>query len=148
MFEHFMIRLSLVVSSKKFDYDEYMKKWITKFLKGFVYAYQGIKDAFRERNMRIHGIAAVTVLLLGIYFQIEYFEWAIVIILMAMVMAAEMVNTAIEDVCNTLRDTLHVPYKGTKVARDLAAGAVLVTAIASAIIGLMMFGPRIILIFS
>lgn len=114
-----------------------------KVLKSFTYAIQGIICGFGERNMRVHGIVTLMVLFLGFFFQISLLEWIIVILLIGLVMSAEMINTAIEDVCNAMRDELGLAYKSSKRARDVAAGAVLVQAIVAATIGGIIFFPKI-----
>lgn len=121
-----------------------MWQWLLKFLKGFLYAFSGVGLAFKERNMRVHGVAFVTVVVAGLYFQIEPWEWVAIFLISGAVMSAEIVNTSLEYVCNTLRDTLHVSYAGTKEARDLAAGAVVVLAVMAVGVAGVIFGPRLV----
>lgn len=123
-------------------------QWLTKFMNGFVNAFKGIGLALAERNMRIHVLAFVTVMAAGFYFQISPVEWAVIVVLSAAVMAAEIANTAIESVCNVLRDTLKTGYESTRQARDLAAGSVLTLAIAAVLIAGLIFGPRILTLMS
>lgn len=118
-------------------------QFVFKVLKSFTYAGQGIVSAFGERNMKVHGMATIMVLFLGFFFQISLMEWILILLMIGLVMSAEMVNTAIEEVCNSMRDELGLPYKSSKRARDVAAGAVLVLAIVAAIIGSIIFVPRI-----
>ncbi len=120
-----------------------MLHWLSKFFKGFVYAYHGILRMLRERNMQVHIFAAFIVITAGLFFHLSRIEWAVIVLTIVAVMGMEMVNTAIEEVCNVLRDTLSVSYAGTRVARDVAAGAVLVVAIGAAVIGLLIFGPKL-----
>lgn len=115
-----------------------------KFLMGFVNAFNGIKVGFGQRNMKVHGFVAIVVGVAGWYFGISRSEWFVVIFLIAAVWAAELVNTAIESEANIMRDTLGAPYSVMGKAKDLAAGAVLVVAIAAAIIGLAIFVPRVV----
>lgn len=123
-------------------------QWLTKFINGFVNAGKGIGLAITERNMRIHILAFVVVLIAGWYFGLSRQEWAIIVVLSAAVMAAEIANTAIESVCNVLRDTLHTGYESTRQARDLAAGAVLTLAGASVIVAGLIFGPKILMLMN
>ena len=118
-------------------------KTVKKFLMGFVYAWAGIKRALSQRNMKVHIFAACLVILFGFFFQISFVEWVIIIVLIALVFAAEMFNTAIEDEANIMRDQLGAPYSLMGKAKDLAAGAVLILAVAAAIIGLAIFLPRV-----
>ncbi len=93
--------------------------------------------------MRVHVLAAATVITAGWWLHLSVQEWWVVLILIGLVMAAELVNTAIEEVCNILRDDLGMAYTATKRARDTAAGAVLIIAVVAGIIGVWIFGPKI-----
>ena len=107
----------------------------------FFYAGRGIISALKEeRNLKIHISIMLLVILAGIYFQISYMEWIICIILFALVISLELVNTAIE---TTVDIAMPEKNEKAKIAKDVSAGAVLVSAIASAIIGLMIFIPKI-----
>jgi diacylglycerol kinase len=118
---------------------------IYKTLKSFTYAFKGIWSGFSERNMRVHGIGAVLAVSLGIWLKISLSEWFVILLLIGAVFAAELINTAIEELANCLRDECHLPYRSTCRARDIAAGAVLVLAIVAAIIGVCIFGPKILI---
>lgn len=118
-----------------------MKKEEKKIVKSFKFAIEGIKSAFKaEQNMKIHFCVMVLVIIMGLVFDITKLEWIICIILFGLVISAELMNTAIE----TLTD-IAMPEKNekAKLTKDVAAGAVLVMAIVSAIIGLMIFVPKI-----
>ena len=119
-------------------------KHLKKFVKGFVYASRGIIDGFEGRNMKFHGLATVAVVILGFIFKLNITEWMIILILIALVWSAELVNSSIEDLSNIVRDTNKLTYAATKKARDLAAGSVLIIAIVAAIIGLFVFFINII----
>ncbi len=116
---------------------------ISKVFKSFPHAYRGINLALKERNMRVHVIAVLVVGLAGIYFKIERVEWFAVILCFALVMSLETVNTALEDVCNKMRDDLGLDYEATRNARDIVAGAVLISAIFAVIIATMIFLPKL-----
>lgn len=113
-----------------------------KSLKDSLYhAYEGIcYTVIRERNMHIHIIMALLVILGGAIFQISYEEWLVCLILIALVISLELLNTAIESVVDLIT-TNDNPL--AKVAKDSAAGAVLVSAIISAVIGVVIFLPKI-----
>lgn len=110
-----------------------------KLVKSFYFAFSGIFQAFTEQNMRIHGIAAVTVVICGYFTGLSKIEWLILLLIIALVMAAEMFNTAIENVVDLASPDFH-PL--AKKAKDVAAGAVLILAIASVVIGLIIFLPK------
>ena len=112
-----------------------------KFLKGFKYAFEGILAGLKsERNLKIHFIVMILVIIFGFIFEIRKTEWIICIILFGIVISGELFNTAIETVVDMI--SLEKNDKAKK-AKDVSAGAVLVLAIASAIIGLIIFIPKI-----
>lgn len=112
----------------------------------FFHAYEGINYAVtRERNMHIHVSMAILVVVAGAVFRISYAEWLACLVLIVLVISLELVNTAIEAVVDMIT-TKENPI--AKVAKDASAGAVLVSAIVSAIIGLIIFLPKIFEIFA
>ncbi len=116
-----------------------------KVLKSFKYAFDGIFTGIKEeQNMKIHITIMILVIIFGIMLKISKMEWIICIILFGLVISMELINTAIE---NTVDLVTKEKNEQAKIAKDVAAGAVLVSAIASAIIGLIMFVPKILLIF-
>lgn len=121
---------------------------LKKFLKGFIFAGNGIRLSFHERNVRVHLIAALITICAGYILSISATEWVIIIFLIAAVISAEMFNTVVENVCNCMRDTLGIAYEGTTAARDMSAGAVLVLAIAAVMIGAIIFIPKIWFLFA
>ncbi len=112
----------------------------------FKNAFSGIYLCIKkERNMFIHIIIMLIVILAGIFFKISSIEWIICILLFAMVLASECINTALEntvDICSPEINQL------AKIAKDSAAGAVLIFAISSVIVGLIIFIPYIIKYFN
>lgn len=111
----------------------------------FGYAFQGIWTAIsQERNMKIHCFATICVIIAGIILHISKEEWFICLILFGLVMSLEMVNTSIESVVDLVTKEKRPLAKR---AKDTAAGAVLVSAIFAAIIGLVIFIPRIAALF-
>jgi undecaprenol kinase len=112
-----------------------------RLIKSFSYAFRGIYEILRsEPNSRIHLIATVCALAAGILLRISRSEWCIIVIVIALVWAAEAFNTAIEK----LTDHLFPEYNNTaRLAKDVAAGAVLVCAITALICGLIIFLPKL-----
>lgn len=128
---------SLFIICKEYQQSN-MKK---SLLKSFYYAGVGIYSAFlSERNMKIHVSIMLLVILVGFYFQISILEWIICIILFGVVISAEIMNTAVETVVDLAMPEQHPK---AKLAKDLSAGAVLVLAIVAAIIGLLIFIPKV-----
>ncbi len=126
----------------KLENKKEIKETTTKIAKSFKYAFEGLFTAFKtERNMKIHIIIMLLVILMGFLLKITTLEWIICIILFSIVIAGELFNTAIETVVDMI-----MPHKDekAKIAKDVSAGAVLILAIGSAIIGLIIFIPKII----
>lgn len=112
----------------------------------FRYAWQGISACVRrERNMKIHLGFAAAVTISGFVFHISKGEWIVCLILFGLVMGLELVNTAVEAVVD-----LVCPEENpkAKLAKDAAAGAVLICAIFAAIAGLIIFLPKLPELFS
>lgn len=123
-----------------------MKTKTKKLINSFKYALQGFASSFRtERNMKIHVVATILVIILGIYLKLNLIEWSIITIAIVIVISAELFNTAIETIVDMVS-----PQKNekAKLAKDISAGAVLILAIGSAIVGFIIFLPKIIAIFS
>lgn len=113
-----------------------------KLFASFLHALHGISNGFsNEMNCRIHGLITILVITAGWYFDISKAEWMVILLCIGLVFAMELMNTAIEN----LSDTLH-PEKseGIRIVKDSAAGAVLVAAGIAAICGLIIFVPKII----
>ena len=112
-----------------------------KLLKSFKYAFDGIYTGIKEeQNMKIHITIMILVIIFGIMLKISTIEWIICIVLFGLVISMELINTAIE---NTVDLVTKEKNEQAKIAKDVAAGAVLVSAIASTIIGLIIFIPKI-----
>jgi diacylglycerol kinase len=112
-----------------------------RFLKGFVYAFRGIAHVVRtQRNARVHLVFAVAVLLAGLYFRVTPVEWAILAITISLVFSAEMFNTSVELQVDLATSR---PDPRARAAKDVGAGAVLVTALGAVAVGVAIFGPRL-----
>ena len=112
----------------------------------FVYALTGIKKAIKsEKNIKIDIVAAILVIIAAAVLKISTVEWIVCLVLISGVLSAEMMNTAIEAAIDLYtREKRELAAK----AKDIAAGAVLVKAIVSAVIGGIIFIPKIIEMFS
>lgn len=111
--------------------------------KTFFFAFSGLARAVRsERNIQIHLSVGLLVILTGLFVGLSQWEWAVVILTIFLILATETFNSALEEICNLLRDKLKLGYEETKTMRNLSAGAVLLLAIASVIIGLIIFLPK------
>ncbi|MBL0145047.1 MAG: diacylglycerol kinase family protein [Chitinophagaceae bacterium] len=108
-----------------------------KLLKSFRYAIEGLVSVFKsEMNFKIHFVIAIGVICAGLYFKLSKLEWAFIIQCIAMVLCAELFNTAIEKLCNKVQPNIDPQIKWIK---DVSAAAVLITAIAAAITGIIIF---------
>ena len=113
---------------------------MNKRIKSFIYAIQGIKTALKsEVNLKIHLSVALLVLICGFLFQISITEWLIILLCFGLVISMEIMNTAIETLVDLVSPNKH-SLAGK--AKDLAAGAVLITAIFAALCGLIIFVPK------
>ncbi|WLR44284.1 diacylglycerol kinase family protein [Bacillus carboniphilus] len=107
----------------------------------FYYAFTGIKATFlKEWNFQFHSLSSVIVFGLGWMLGVSYVEWLILFLLMGGMLALELINSAIERIVDLVTEEFH-PL--AKQAKDAAAGAVLVYAIISFIIGVIIFMPKI-----
>jgi diacylglycerol kinase len=113
----------------------------SRFLLGFKYAFRGLWHALRtQRNVRVHLAAALVVTIAGILLHISAVEFAMLYVAIAGVFIAEMFNTVIE-ICVDLASPEYHPLART--AKDVAAGAVLLSAILAVVIGVFVLGPHV-----
>jgi len=109
--------------------------------KSFEYAFEGIGLAFKyNQNIRFHFLAAIIVIIASIILRVNAFEMGILGVMILLVICAEMINTAIEEVVNLL---INEHRQEAKIAKDVSAGMVLLTVIGSVIVGVLIFTPHI-----
>ena len=122
--------------------DKLKKRSIKRLFRSFKYALEGIIYAFKyEQNIIVHSIVAIIVIIMGLLLKISNTEWLICFILFGLVIATELINTALEAIVDLI-----CPKQNplAKIAKDTASGAVLVFALVAAISGLIIFIPKII----
>ena len=108
-------------------------------LHSFRYAFAGLWYALcTQRNARVHLLAAVAVTAMGLWLRLDAVRWAVLVLTIALVFFAEMANTGVEATVDLVTPEYH-PL--AKVAKDVSAGAVLVTAMAAVVVGLLILGP-------
>ena len=109
------------------------------FFKGFWFAAEGLVYVFHsQRNFRVHLVAAIAAGLVGLWLRLPALPWAILALTVGSVLVTEIFNTAAE----TLVDLVSPDYDPVaKRVKDLTAGAVLVAAIVSVVVGLLILGP-------
>ena len=109
--------------------------------RSFGHAFRGVATLLAsQHNARIHAAASVAVVWLGLALGVGRLEWALLIFAIALVWTAEGLNTALEWLCDVAAPEYHPLVKK---AKDVAAAAVLLAAIGSALIGLLVLGPHL-----
>lgn len=109
---------------------------------GFLYAKQGIVEIVKkEHNFQIHLFAGIITVLFSFIVKLSYIEWAIIILTMSSVFITEMINSVVERIIDYVKPEYHIQ---AKIIKDVAAGAVLVSALTAVIIGLLIFIPKIV----
>ena len=113
-----------------------------RLLHSFRFAFNGIGYCFRtQRNFRIHLGVLSLVIAAGIFFNINDTEWLFVVLCSMVVLVLELLNTALEYLCDTITTDFH---PAIKVIKDMAAAAVFISAAGSVVTGLIIFLPKII----
>jgi undecaprenol kinase/diacylglycerol kinase (ATP) len=113
-------------------------------LKSFKFAFNGLRILIKEEhNSRIHFFVALCVLTAGFFFKITAFEWISILFAIGFVIVTEIINTSIENLANFISPEKNVSIKKIK---DLAAAGVLISAIIAAIIGVIIFLPKILVL--
>ncbi len=112
-----------------------------KIIDSFNYAFEGIIYTIRtQRNMRIHLLIGILVLLLSLFYDLSKFEILVLFLTISLVIVTEMINTAIESTIDLITDEYH---ELAKIAKNVAAGAVLISAINSIIVAYIIFYDKI-----
>ena len=113
--------------------------------KSFTHAFRGIGILIKTtHNFWVHIFVAIIVIILGFFLKISHLEWLLIILTIGFVMVTETINTAIEIDIDLTSPNYHPYARDTK---DVAAGAVLLSVITAVVIGLIIFLPKIILLF-
>ena len=124
---------------------EQQKFSIKKRLESFKYAFNGLKLLLKvEHNSRIHLFVTICVVIAGFLFGISLLEWMLIVFAIGFVFSMEIINSSIEKLADFVSPAKH---ETIKIVKDMAAAAVLVSAITAAIIGLIIFIPKILDLF-
>ncbi|MDR2955711.1 MAG: diacylglycerol kinase family protein [Prevotella sp.] len=114
---------------------------VRKRIKSFGYAFNGLKILFsEEHNARIHLGVTIIVIAMGIVFGISPVEWMITLTLIALIFSLEIINSALERICDVISPEKKPAIKKIK---DLSAAAVLISAIVAVVCGTIIFLPRL-----
>ncbi len=115
-------------------------------LETFRFAFRGIASMLRtEPNARIHALVTIVVVVAGAALGIDRIEWLCLTLTIAAVWSMEAVNTAFEALCDVVSPDHH---PGVERAKDVAAAAVLIAASAAVLVGLLVFGRRLLLLLT
>ena len=116
-----------------------LRNFVDSRIQSFGHAFRGWWHVLKtQHNAWIHSLVATLVILVSIWLKLPLRDWAVLVLTIAMVFTAEFINTAIEAVVD-LASPVHHPL--AKVGKDVGAGAVLISAIAAALVGLLILGP-------
>jgi len=116
-----------------------------KLFKSFGYALEGLHYSFKyNQNIKIHTLVALIILIAGFLLKLTRSDFFDVCILIVLVLAAEMINTSIEEVINLLVNEHRLE---AKIAKDVSAGMVLLVAIFAAIVGIFIYLPHVLSLF-
>ncbi|HEX2996956.1 MAG TPA: diacylglycerol kinase family protein [Anaerolineales bacterium] len=116
-----------------------IRNFIVSRIRSFGHAFRGWGHVLRtQQNAWIHSVVAALVLIVGVWLNLPARDWAVIVLTIAMVFTAEFINTAIEAVVD-LASPVHHPL--AKVGKDVGAGAVLISALAAVLVGLLILGP-------
>ena len=125
--------------------DEIKKKGIARLFRSVKFSIEGLVYAYRyEQSMWLHAIATIFTVLLGLFFHIKLSEWAIVFIALGIILAMELVNTAIEAAVDLT--TLEINPLA-KIAKDCGSAASFVLSLVAAVICLFVIGPYFVSMF-
>ncbi len=112
-----------------------------RVIKSFGWAFNGLKDCIlHEKNFRIQYLLALAVVIAGLFLNISSTEWTIILLCFALVLGFEIINSAIEKLCDLVSPDFNLTIKRVK---DMSASAVLLSAIITFIIGCIIFLPKI-----
>lgn len=118
---------------------------IRKRIRSFGYAFNGLRILIREEeNAKIHVLASLCVLIAGVLLKISQIEWVAIILAIGLVISLEAINTSIENIADFVSPEKHMWIKRIK---DLSAAGVLIGAITAAIVGLIIFVPKLLELF-
>lgn len=123
----------------KISRDDLKKKGFKRFLMSWKNSFDGLSYAYKnEQSMLIHAICTFFTVLFGLLFQIKFYEWAIMIIALGLILCMELINTAIEAVVDLVTLEIH-PL--AKIAKDCGSAATFVASILAFAISMFIFGP-------
>ena len=131
---------------EQFNREEVKKRGFKRFIASWQYSFQGLAYAYKyEQSMFIHAVATIFTVVMGLVLEISPTEWLLIFISIGTVLAMELINTAIEAVVDLVTLEIH-PL--AKIAKDTGSAATFVVSLIAGVIGLIIFIPKIIVLFS
>lgn len=114
---------------------------MSRLINSFKYAGQGLKHCIKkEKNFQLHCIVTVLAIVFGFLFNVSAAEWIVIVLSIGMVLAFELMNTAVEQVCNMVQPGFSPMVK---IIKDVSAAAVFVVALMAVVCGAIIFIPKI-----
>ena len=114
---------------------------VSRLFKSFGYAFKGLLKTFREeQNLRLQTAASLITMALAIYFRLSRAEWVPLILVICLVLAAEIINSAVERITDVLKPRINSYVKEIK---DIMAAAVLLSSLTAIIVGIIIFWPHV-----
>lgn len=114
-------------------------------IKSFKFAFSGIKEAIKnEPNFMVQVAIGAIAVLMAVYFKLSHIEWLVLLLTIALVLILELINTSLEAIVDLVSPEIK---ERAKVAKDVAAAAVLLSSISSVVVGGFLFLPKIIAFF-
>ena len=133
---------AITKANGEFNRDAIKKHGFARFLRSWSYSFDGLKYAYRyEQSMLIHVFVTIAVIVVNILLKVSGMHWLITIMAIGMVLAAELINTAIEAVVDMVTLEIH-PL--AKIAKDCGSAATFVLSVMAAVIGCVVYIPYII----
>jgi diacylglycerol kinase len=118
------------------------QSWLLSLFRSFGYAFSGIARLVQQqRNAQIHVVLTALIMLVSLAWGLSRIEWLVLVLTISLVLSMEALNTAVEAVVDLVSPQFH-PL--AKLAKDVAAGGVLITAIGAVVIALLLYGERLI----
>ena len=119
---------------------------VRKRMKSFAFAFNGLKVLIKEEhNFRIHLVAAVCAVVFGVVLSLSLWEWVVIAFAIGFVFVVEAVNSTVERIADFVSPQKHDKIKSIK---DISATAVLIAALTALVVGLIVFIPKLFLIFT
>ncbi len=135
----------MIPSKKWFQICKTFQYHFMRVTESFVNAFHGLRDCIlHEKNFKIQSVITILVVIAGFFFKLNQTEWTLILLCIAMVLSFEIINSAIEKLCDLVCPDFNLTIKKVK---DMAASAVLLSAIISFIIGCIIFLPKIKILF-